>query len=87
METPMAASKNPTHEPIASCPAAASEAPMFRDQIAVAAMQAILGTFSNGGMSKGGAVIIAAGAYLMADAMIQARAGLDRASIIRAIGE
>jgi hypothetical protein len=69
----MTASKNPKREPVAACPATASEAPTLRDQFAMAAMTGLVGTNPHSSWAANSFTILAHGAYLVADAMLEAR--------------
>jgi len=75
----MEAGKNPNHEPVNSCTGEASEVLTLRDKFAIAALQGVLGSFRNNNWPKGGFPIIAQGAYLVADAMLEARAAARKA--------
>jgi hypothetical protein len=61
-----------TAEKSAGATSEASEVTL-RDTFAIAALQGILATYRNGGMPKGGPIIVALGAYLIAEAMLEAR--------------
>jgi hypothetical protein len=81
----MAARQNPKHEPADPCTAEASDVLTLRDRFAIAALQGVLASHRDGMLPKGGFVIIAAGCYLAADAMIAARSRTNADAVIRAI--